>query len=174
VGQLEAADLLADGALEGALLVAKRISGCRIIVQGRPSTVGYQRWLRTSTFQERDMRFPRMTTRRWMIAVAFLGILFAGAIHIGRYLALRHAYLRRAALHETWKGKIFNNPRSSRYWEVRWREQRAGLKGSYPWPDEPPFVPAISEYHDRMTAKWRFAADHPWREVEPDPIATGP
>ena len=153
---------------------ARQIGGYWIVAQGLPSTIGNQRCSRTATLQETDMTLPRMTTRRWMIAVAVVAILLGGAILTGRYLALRHTYLQRAVLHEMEKGKIFNHLNSPTYWETRWRDQRAGRKGSYPWPDEPPFVPAISEYHDRMIAKWRYAADHPWREVEPDPVLSGP
>jgi hypothetical protein len=115
-----------------------------------------------------------MTTRRWMIAVAVVGILLGGLTLIVRHLVLRQAYLQRAALHEAWKAKIFVSPESPRYWEARWRDQWLERTGPYPWPDGPPFVPAISEYHDRMIAKWRYAADHPWQEVEPDPVEFGP
>jgi hypothetical protein len=112
------------------------------------------------------MKFPRLTTRRWMIAMAVIGLLLA----IGRFLALRHAYRERAEFHEGANAMIFRNADSRMYWENRWSNQREGLKGSYPWPDGPPFLPAMGEYHDRMTAKWRYAADHPWLDVEPDPL----
>jgi hypothetical protein len=136
--------------------------------------LAFRKAVNSTSFEARHMRLPRMTTRRWMIAVAIIGILMGGAILIGRHLAVRNAYLQRAALHEIWKGKIYSHPNAAAYWESRWRDQRIGHKGSYPWPDEPPFVPAIAEYHERMIAKWRYAADHPWREVEPDPVAIGP
>lgn len=120
------------------------------------------------------MPFPRMTTRRWMIAVVLVALLLGGTITARRCIILRQDYLQRAAYHDDLKGRLFNHPDSPTYWEFRWRDQRAGLKGAYPWPDGPPFVSAIAEYHDRMAMKWRYAADHPWVEVEPDPVANGP
>jgi len=109
-----------------------------------------------------------------MVAVAAIGLLLGATISIRRYHVLLHTYLERAAFHEAWKAKLFATPESPRSWESRWSDQRIGVKGPNPWPDEPPFVPAISDFHDRMIAKRRYAADHPWCEVEPDPVEDGP
>jgi len=116
------------------------------------------------------MPFPQMTTRRWMIAVAVIALTFGGAVTVYRYVVLRREYLGHAALHESLKFGLHFHPDAPAYWERRWTDQRHGLKGSYPWPDSPPFVPAIEAYHDRMILKWRYAADHPWLSVEPDPL----
>ncbi len=74
------------------------------------------------------MRLPRMTTRRWMVAVAAIGLLLGATISIRRYHVLRHTYLERAAFHEAWKAKLFATPESPRSWESRWSDQRIGVK----------------------------------------------
>jgi hypothetical protein len=85
-----------------------------------------------------------------------------------RLWVLRLDYLERAEVHAYWCDHL-RNPEEATYWEARWTDQREGFKGSYPWPDKPPFVPVMAAYHARMRAKWERAAARPWLSVEPDP-----
>jgi hypothetical protein len=93
------------------------------------------------------MRLPRMTTRRWMIAVLVFG-LGMGAIVGGDQLKRRRNYfLYRARFHaltvDVWK--------------------EAG------WPALDPSDRPIIEYDAAMARKYWRAARYPWLPVEPDP-----
>ena len=46
------------------------------------------------------MRLPRMTIRRWMIAVAIVGLLLGGAMGADRLKRRRDIFLQRAEVHE--------------------------------------------------------------------------
>jgi hypothetical protein len=120
-----------------------------------------------------DMRTPRMTTRRLLLAVAVLATLLGGAIEARRLWLRRSDYLQRADAHAYWCDHL-RIPEEATYWENRWTEQRWRLKGYYPWPDKAPFVPAIAAYRARMRAKWERAAARPWFNVEPDPDLSRP
>ena len=65
---------------------------------------------------------------------------------------------------------MLNSGDSIRYWEYRWTDQRQGRSAEYPWPAGPPFVPAVTKYHDDMRIKYERAARHPWLPVAPDPL----
>jgi hypothetical protein len=111
------------------------------------------------------MRLPRMTTRRWMVAVAGVGLVFG----VGRLLVLRQRYLGEAAQHAGFRAYLLRTPENIAYWESRWTSQREGRPASCPWPAKPPFVPAIADYHEAMRLKYEHAARYPWLSVEPDP-----
>jgi len=113
------------------------------------------------------MRIPRVrfTVRRMMIAVAVVGIML-GTEKLWRAHVL---YAERASYHAGLRTHFLQSPASVAYWEQRWTSQREGLKGSYSWPDGPPFVTAIAAYHDRLRAKWERASRLPWLPVAPDP-----
>jgi hypothetical protein len=112
------------------------------------------------------VRRGRMTVRKLVIAVAIIGILVGMAKLWWTHLL----YAERAANHAALRSFYLQSPASVEYWEQRWTGQREGLKGSFLWPDGPPFVPAIAAYHERMRAKWERASWMPWLSVEPDPI----
>ncbi len=113
------------------------------------------------------MRVPRVrfTVRRLMVVVAVVALAFG----IVRLWALRQLYLQKAAEHAGFRAYVLNSPDSIRHWEFRWTDQRMGQPASYPWPAGPPFVPAITKYHDDMRIKYERAARYPWLPVEPDP-----
>ncbi len=91
------------------------------------------------------MRRPRMTTRRWMIAVAIV------AVVIGIY-ERRRRFLRLAAIHA---------------------EAIAGVDAGHvdiPRPGEP-FIWVASprhRWHEALLAKYARAARYPWLPVEAD------
>jgi hypothetical protein len=116
------------------------------------------------------MKIPRVrfTMRRLMVAVAILGF----ALGVAELWRRSRLYTERASDHAGRRSNILQSPGSIAYWESRWQAQREGRSGAYPWPDGPPFVPAIADYHDQMWAKWERAARLPWLPVEPDPAGS--
>src|SRR6185437_4580088 len=94
------------------------------------------------------MRLPRMTTRRMMIAVAVVGVLFAVTIE-GARLVRRWDYCRSMA--------SYHDARDGTY------------QGS--WVPDPaiPLDPVNFAYHTRMRRKWEHAAWRPWLPMPPDP-----
>jgi hypothetical protein len=92
------------------------------------------------------MRLPRMTTRRWMVAV-----LLAGSM-----LGLHAALERRRARFD--RLAVEHNMRSA---GLRARV-RAGGNSSVK-------QAATENYHFRMAEKYRHAARCPWLPVEPGP-----
>jgi hypothetical protein len=118
------------------------------------------------------MRVPRvrLTVRRMLLAVAIVAIMLGMVRMTARLWSDHLLYAERAEYHARFRRHVLQSPESILYWEQRWSGQREGKKASYPWPDGPPFVPAIMEYHDRMRAKWERASRLPWLPIEPDPI----
>jgi hypothetical protein len=102
-----------------------------------------------------------MTIAAAVVALAF-GII--------RHWAARRLYLEKAAQHAGFRALVLRSPDTIAYWESRWTDQREGLPARYPWPDGPPFVPAMAKYHDAMRIKYERAARYPWLPVEPDPL----
>ena len=113
------------------------------------------------------MRLPRVrfSIRRIMVVVVIVALAFGTF----RLWTVRKLYLEKAAQHAGFRDFVVRSPESIRYWEARWTAQREGLPARYPWPDGPPFVPAMVKYHDAMRIKYERAARYPWLSVEPDP-----
>ena len=117
------------------------------------------------------MRSPRMTTRRWMVAVAVVGLIMGGIVghdrlkrRRGHLLNLARTHLLREvachneanlyhALEENLRGE-------ATYEDVYRRDYRKGRKEN-----------AIqrTRYHRAMVGKYRRAARYPWLPVESDP-----
>jgi hypothetical protein len=114
------------------------------------------------------MKIPHIqfTVRRLMAVVAVVALVFG----IIRLWGLRQLYLKKAADHAGFRAYVLNSRDSVQHWETRWRDQREGRPAKYPWPAGPPFVPAITKYHDDMRIKHERAARHPWLPVAPDPL----
>ena len=108
----------------------------------------------------------RLTVRNMLVLVALLAL----SCGLARLWTIRRLYLRQADSHAGFRAALTRTPADIAYWEARWTAQRAGLPASYPWPAQPPFVPAIARYHDAMRAKFEQAARYPWLTVEPDPL----
>ena len=108
------------------------------------------------------MRLPRMTTRRWMIAVAVVAILLGAGLETGR--------------------------RSFRFARLSDCHSNAALEcfhalmtlGGWPPPQDPSpaelgrvrnlyRVRALVHYHSALTQKYERAARYPWLPVAPDP-----
>jgi hypothetical protein len=104
------------------------------------------------------MRLPRMTTRRWMIAVAIVAIGFGALILVHR----SRSYAALAALHadaenecrrivEAAEGFALDAP-IWRGWVTNARRSRRLLP-----------------YHAALRRKYDLASRRPWFAVEPDP-----
>lgn len=115
------------------------------------------------------MKIPRIRFSVWrmMLVVGVLAVVFG----VVRLSMLQQRYLEKAANHASFRSRILRSTEEIRYWEARWRDQRLGKPAQYPWPAEPPFVPAIAKYHDDMTIKYERAARFLWLPVVPDPPA---
>ncbi len=110
------------------------------------------------------MRLPRMTTRRWMVAVA----VFALSIGVGVQLHHRRAaFLSRAQIHSeqaAWRladsvtlcGRAIGNMDDI---ELASLKRRINI------------LPQLVAYHRAQDQKYRRAARYPWLPVEPDPPA---
>jgi hypothetical protein len=86
------------------------------------------------------MRLPRMTTRRWMVAIAVVAV---GLADVGRRRHL--ALLQRAAYHEEIERLVTNTA------------------------PQVPANAAIRDLHARLKEKYWRAARYPWLPVRPDP-----
>lgn len=91
------------------------------------------------------MQLFRMTTRRWMIAVAIIGIML-GAETLRRRRAFA---LAMAARHRD--------------------EHRRWTTTSLYRTERPPWLFLYVKQRIEMEEKWMEAASHPWHTVEPDP-----
>ena len=94
------------------------------------------------------MRLPRMTTRRWMVAVAVVGVLMA-RIDYAVQLTQLAAYYRWRAAHLRPAEQGFGRPACRN--EV----------GDH----------AAAERLGRLADRYEYAAGYPWLLVEPDPPA---
>jgi hypothetical protein len=111
------------------------------------------------------MRLPRMTTRRWMVAVALVSIPLSG--YKSRQLKQRHDYfLSRLEYHARREDEAVGWERTDRIMVER--EKRAGSRCD----DLRRHLDQISqgvEYYSALARKYRRAARYPWLLVEPDP-----
>ena len=117
------------------------------------------------------MRSPRMTTRRWMVAVAVVGLIMGGIVgherlkrRRGLLLNLARAhFLREMACHQ--EANLYhaleqNLRGATGYESVYRRNYRKRRKEN-----------AIqrTRYHRSLVSKYRRAARYPWLPVESDP-----
>ena len=116
------------------------------------------------------MRLPRMTVRRWMAAVAVVGLLLA----VGRLLKRRAFYLGQVTVNASMEalcridrnGKLDYGPYKNPY--------LLGNRDLFNGDEtlKPEYVEMVAEQHayfDGLVRKYRYAASHPWVSVEPDP-----
>jgi hypothetical protein len=119
------------------------------------------------------MRLPRMTTRRWMIAAAIVGLLMGGCIGGYRLKRWHEHFLDRARYHASmemahWKSEYAHrelglqhfgfDPGSKAVRAVRAKALR-----------DIAFFSITAGYHAEMARKYEYAARRPWLPVELDP-----
>ena len=101
------------------------------------------------------MRLPRMTTRRWMIAVAVVAIVMSGAVSLLRVERLASEYRRLYAQHSA---------ETQRY-----RQEASKALGLRNARDLYVLASRRAAYHAHLEAKYGHAAHSPWLPVERDP-----
>jgi hypothetical protein len=123
------------------------------------------------------MRLPRMTTRRWMIAVAIVGLVLGGSLELVRLRRLSHEYAGRAINAR----RALANARMSSGWNhERWLAECRRIEESerkwttgYPMSTGRPFRPSVARayiaYWEPIFSKYERAAAYPWLPLEPDP-----
>ncbi len=97
---------------------------------------------------------PRMTTRRWMVAVAIAGLLCLLEYRRREFAALATYHGAKATA-----GAII-------------RRGSMGMKVTYVDPDGNVITMddlGVARWHETLAAKYRRAARYPWLPVDPDP-----
>lgn len=141
------------------------------------------------------MRFPRMTTRRWMVVVAILGVAIGAVVEARRLYDLSKRYQRVAAdasqcrrvfgimvlVEEKEQKRLSvrideldaaiasaNGNRSSVKEAV---EERNSLKASeQEHRDDAEKFRTVIDFFARRRARYEYAASHPWETLPADPI----
>jgi hypothetical protein len=93
-----------------------------------------------------------MTTRQWMVVVAFVGLLLGGSNEVYRLRRRQSDFIDRAQWH---KGFVFD-------WNARWRN------------DESEATARRIAYHAEMARKYEHAASYARLPVGPDPPVPSP
>ena len=112
------------------------------------------------------MRLPRMTTRRWMVAVAVIAL----AIATVRIRERSLTYRRKAAYHAD---VAMQGSRAGRFDDRRGVVLRNSGPGPFNAPSRPWQIivildPRQIDHHGKMARKYEQAARYPWLPVEPD------
>jgi hypothetical protein len=107
-----------------------------------------------------------MTTRRWMIAVAAMAVLFGGMSELPRLWTLRQKYLGIAEQYGYWETRLSG--------AVGLRQEITYYSVTLPrGPDPSPArlaqMKAAASYYAGLRAKYERAARLPWLPVAPDP-----
>src|SRR5262245_45288350 len=96
------------------------------------------------------LQLPRMTTRRWMVAVAVVGLVMGGTAYTMRMAQLSDRYRQAGSVFRTAGKAAFRGPR---------------LRNSYAEDHRR----AMAERFGRVAEKYERAARYPWLSVETDP-----
>jgi hypothetical protein len=112
------------------------------------------------------MHLPRMTTRRWMLAVAAVAALFGGATVLPRLWILRRQYLTTAERYGYWETRINGVValRQEITYYALWQP-----RGPEPSPARLASMKARASYYGEMRAKYERAARYPWLPIATDP-----
>ena len=109
------------------------------------------------------MRLPRMTTRRWMIAVAVVAVMLAASALFRRHLSLRE----RDDYHARREGDLASRARGLGQLALDFAD-RIPETAAY-WRAYAAREAEIGTWHARLKEKFRHAARYPWLAIEPDP-----
>jgi hypothetical protein len=110
------------------------------------------------------MRLPRMTTRRWMVAVAVIGLLVGGGVRLKRrrdyFLSLARSHAQKMPS-STAEGKALR----SRFGST------SGMGGEETVLLSRDFDRMMNraDHHSALRRKYEHAARYPWLPVEPEP-----
>jgi hypothetical protein len=110
------------------------------------------------------MRLPRMTTRRWMIAVAAIGLMIGGGV----WLEQRRDYL--LSLARSHQKEVASSTARAEALKSRFRSASGmsngeimHLHGDYD------LMIDRADHHASLARNYEQAAHYPWLFVEPDP-----
>ena len=110
------------------------------------------------------MRVPRMTTRRWMIAVAVVGLVIGGGVWLKQrrdyFLSLAQSHQKEVAS-STARGEALKSRLGCTSGMTI--EEIMHLHGDY---DR---MMDRADHHASLARKYERAARYPWLLVEPDP-----
>jgi hypothetical protein len=122
------------------------------------------------------MLILRMTTRRWMVAVAVVALGLGLSIQLARWRQLAYLYEIRAERTDGVRAEwtpIAEMSREQWLAECRAIDEKNRKGGDYSWampyPDEPAFARRMLNYHALLAKKYHRAATQPWWPVDPDP-----
>src|SRR5262245_55961526 len=102
------------------------------------------------------MRVPRMTTRRWMVAVVISAALLGFFVEVNRELKLASQYRLKASMHSLLESM-------SKGTEFRGAGASAGMYA------HGTANPELAAYHAELRQKYEIAAARAWFAIEPDP-----
>ncbi len=112
------------------------------------------------------MRLPRMTTRRWMIAVAVMAVLCTGIVELPMLWTVRQQYLGYAEKYRYWETRL-NSALGLRQ-EITYYSLRLP-RGPEPSPARLAKMKAEASYFAGLRAQYERAARLPWLPIAPDP-----
>jgi hypothetical protein len=117
-----------------------------------------------SRWKARAMRVPRMTTRRWMIAVAVMAVMLAAAAALfRRRLGLRE----RGDYHARRGGILTDRARGFEQLALKFADREPRITAE--WRAYAACEAEIGAWHARLKEKYRHVARYPWLPIEPDP-----
>ncbi len=121
--------------------------------------------------QARAMRLPRMTTRRWMIAVAVVALLIGGSIGGYRLKRFHDLFLDRAEYHAMMevarrKSEHAHRELGLQYFGFDSASSRAVRAKAL---RDIEFFSRAAIHHAEMARKYGYAAQNPWLPVAADP-----
>ncbi len=112
------------------------------------------------------MRLPRMTVRRWMLAVAATATILASVVWMQRRAYYLEKYCSFGMIHKL-SGIRWDDKEEPVIRLAEWYFEPDGrLKGKYLHQFE-----KVHAYYSELRRKYLYAANHPWVYVEPDPPA---
>ncbi|MHB1555865.1 MAG: hypothetical protein ACYC61_00155 [Isosphaeraceae bacterium] len=110
------------------------------------------------------MQLPRMTTRRWMIAMAVLAAAL-GAVSLARQAARARRYRRMADAAE----RMELYCRKLDAMDPKERARKAVEEMDDPYLDNPAWNHRMVGYWEEVKIRYSYAADHPWLAEPPRP-----
>jgi hypothetical protein len=109
------------------------------------------------------MKLPRMNTRRWMVAVAIVGILIGAGLKAGRR---SRRFARLASYHSDAALDHFGTQMALGGEPPPLEEGAAEVPGPVRYLRR---EKALVRYHSALTIKYEHVARYPWLPVTPDP-----
>lgn len=113
------------------------------------------------------MQSPRMTTRRWMVAVAVVALLIAASLGAARLTGRAGEYRQYAVWHTAMRNLClgeadeYRDAGAHRAAGDRREDVESLLREAH--------ERTLAQHHDALVIKYERAARYPWLPVAPDP-----